>query len=108
MRRTLCIAGLLGACLGTPVAAVHAQGTIAPPGASGVDEYLETVPTDAGNQPLNGRKPSGHALTRKQVAALARLGPDGKAAAVLADSTGPSRPSGHGRGNGLPSTIPGS
>ena len=68
MRRTLCIAGLLGACLGTPVAAVHAQGTIAPPGASGVDEYLETVPTDRGNTPAGGRA-HGHALTSRQTAA---------------------------------------
>lgn len=86
MRRTTPLLGCLLVCLsGAP--ALAQQQTLAPPGASGVDEYLETIPTAEGNRPSGGSAP-GHSLSAPQRRALAKLGPDGARAAAVADLTG--------------------
>lgn len=70
-----------------------------PGGNAGVDEYTETVPAGGGSNPSSdpgggGSGGSGEdALTPAQVAALEEQGPDGAAAAQLAQSTGPDRAS---------------
>jgi len=70
-----------------------AQETVAPPGASAIDEYLETIPTTDGDRPSRtvggeGDSSSGGALTARQRRALDGLGADGKQAARLADAVG--------------------
>lgn len=65
-------------------------------GNAGVDEYTETVPGAGGDKPSmggggdgSGESSGGGPLTPSQVAALEEQGPDGAAAAGLAQSTGP-------------------
>ena len=74
--------GLL-ACLAVLVAAppALAQGgdTIAPPGNSAIDEYLETVPGADGNRRVDRNRRGG--LPAAERRALERLGPDGELAA---------------------------
>lgn len=80
---------VIAACVAVLVAPVQALGqeTVAPPGNSGVDEYLETVPGADGNRPARGQdggtgnRDSVDAGTRKQ---LESAGDDGRAAADLA------------------------
>jgi hypothetical protein len=101
MRRLIglfcCLLGLAFACA-APAVAQQAE-TVAPPGASAVDEYLETVPGADGNRPV---KPggAGHALTAKQRHALEQLGEDGRLAVALADATAPARRAGAKSGGG--------
>jgi len=102
---------------GPAQARVH---TIAPPGNSGVGQYLETVPTAGGAQPSNtvhpsvgavggaGKPPGGSAgatgspgagaISSSTQRALAGQGPTGAAAAALARATAPAPtgPAGHG------------
>ncbi|MGI8622275.1 MAG: hypothetical protein ACR2NB_02030, partial [Solirubrobacteraceae bacterium] len=77
-----------------------ARNTKAPPGLSGVDEYLETVPNAGGNGTVgNGQRPNGDdptvaaankaALPAAPIKALARAGNSGKDAAALAGRTSP-------------------
>src|SRR3954454_21049566 len=85
----LCIAALCA-----PSAAVAKNKTHAPPGNSGVDEYLEVVPGGGGNRPV--RPPtggSGHALSGKARGALRSYGRDGQSVSRLADSTSDATPS---------------
>src|SRR5207245_928625 len=73
------------------------QQTNAPPGNSGVGEYLETVPGAGGNTPIgkhgggrsNATLGRGGALSPAAQRALDALGPDGKAAAGVAQQTAP-------------------
>jgi hypothetical protein len=98
-----------------PTGAAARSGTVAPPGNSGISQYLETIPTVGGGRPTNtvtprggggaggsggagrsaGAGPSGgaggaggavSAATRR---VLARQGSDGRAAAALAGATAP-------------------
>lgn len=102
----------LAILLATPAWAQARVHAIAPPGNSGVSQYLETVPTAGGNQPTNtvhpraggvgaggsggpgstgGNGGSGavvHIAPSTQ-RALAEKGPDGVAAAALAQATAP-------------------
>jgi hypothetical protein len=67
--------------------------SVAPPGNSGVDEYLETVPTAGGNAPSSGAPSGGHGhLPAAVTKALAARGADGRATAALAAGTAPSGP----------------
>jgi hypothetical protein len=76
---------LLALAMIVPVA--HAQN--APPGNSGIDEYVEAVPSTTGPKPTNkGNGEQGQVLTSSQQKALDRQGPDGKAAAELAQLFG--------------------
>lgn len=83
-------------------AVAGAQATNAPPGLSGVDEYLETVPSAGGAQTPGGGKPGGGSLDDPEVAAqadrvvgaeavakLKRQGADGARAAALAATGAP-------------------
>jgi hypothetical protein len=76
----------------------QAPQTNAPPGNSGIDEYLETVPGATGNRPsrpasgdgattADGGQPA--TLSPAERARLERLGPDGKAVADVVDATSP-------------------
>ena len=86
------------ACLfvvGAPAPA-GAQRQVAPPGNSAVDEYLETVPGADGNHPV---KPGqGGGLPKAARRQLEALGADGKAAAAVANATGPAKAPRSGRG----------
>jgi hypothetical protein len=68
----------------------------APPGLSGVDEYVESIPAADGNDrsgpPSGGRTSALPAAVRRR---LAEQGPNGRAVAALADATGPARSRGH-------------
>jgi hypothetical protein len=89
---TRALAALVVLALAVPtVSAAQAPQTNAPPGNSGIDEYLETVPGAGGNKrprPPGQRKRRGtDALTAAQRARLERLGPDGKALADAVEAT---------------------
>jgi hypothetical protein len=91
MRRSfLSAAVMLLPLVGALSPAALAQDTNAPPGNSGVDQYLETVPEAGGNRPAGERKGETRlpARTREQLKAA---GADGEAIANLVGSTGPSR-----------------
>jgi hypothetical protein len=94
-------------CLSVAPSAAAAQRTKAPPGLSGVDEYLETIPTASGpsagggggsarTPAATGASPSAPLLTARTVRALKRGGgKDGEAVARFAAQSAPQRP-GHG------------
>jgi hypothetical protein len=67
--------------------AALAQDTNAPPGNSGVDQYLETVPEAGGNRPTGDRKSA--RLPARTVKSLRKAGADGEAVANLVASSGP-------------------
>jgi hypothetical protein len=63
---------------------------VAPPGNSAVQQYLETVPSSGGNRPFHpGSGPGHRLLSRRAQQALNAAGPDGRAAAALAQATAP-------------------
>jgi hypothetical protein len=89
------LAAILAACalaLLAPAATAPAQETNAPPGNSGIDEYLETVPSASGNRPT-GRIVSGRPATRatpeRAARALRGRGRDGQALERLVRETAP-------------------
>ena len=105
MRR---IAIALAVVLAAPSLAQARVHKIAPPGNSGVGQYVETVPTADGGQPTNtvhpggvggsggrggtGRGPGstgGGAIASSTQRALAKQGPTGDATAALAQATAP-------------------
>jgi hypothetical protein len=66
-----------------------AQAQNAPPGNSGIDEYVEAVPSASGPKPTSkSRGDQGSVLTDAQREALERQGIDGTAAAKLAQRFG--------------------
>jgi hypothetical protein len=69
--------------------AALAQDFNAPPGNSGVDQYLETVPEAGGNRPAKDRKSS--QLTAGTRKSLKEAGADGEALAKLVASSGPAK-----------------
>jgi hypothetical protein len=91
MARVIALALL---CFALLAAAAQAQTTNAPPGNSGVDEYLESVPGSTGNTPSRdggSNSSPGATLSAAARKSLAAQGPDGKAAAALAEKYGVSR-----------------
>jgi hypothetical protein len=120
---------IAAAALPNAAVAKHGHGhQLAPPGNSGIGQYVESVPTARGSQPINtihphhnrshggggaggsqGGPPSGNssAVSNSTAKALAAQGPAGSSAASLAQATAPSRPrvQGH-RANGV-SLTPG-
>ena len=88
-------AALLALLAATP--ALAQDKTVAPPGNSGVDEYLEVVPGAGGDTPASGAKGGGSetstspsaALGSKTATRLEQLGADGKKAAELAAAGAP-------------------
>jgi hypothetical protein len=100
---------LLALALAAPASAQ--RGTIAPPGNSSVDEYLETVPTSRGNRPSgsfgSGGGGGGGGVSGETRRSLDRLGPQGQAVADLARSTSPPPRRGRGDGRGPVTEVPG-
>jgi hypothetical protein len=91
-------------------AAASAQETNAPPGNSGIDEYLETVPSASGNRPT-GRILSGRPGTRptpeRAARALRGRGRDAQAPERLVRETAPRQASrGRARGGRTGATEP--
>ena len=68
--------------------------THAPPGNSGVDEYLEVVPGGGGDRPARKLKGSTGRLSPKSRADLRAFGPEGRATAYLAERTADPAPGG--------------
>jgi hypothetical protein len=91
MRRQLILSAAIcvGLLTGLFPAAVLAQDFNAPPGNSGVDQYLETVPKAGGNSPGSDRKSSG--LPARTLKSLRSAGSDGQAVANLVASSGTTR-----------------
>src|ERR1700728_4364481 len=88
---------LLGVVLALPAAAA-AKGptkTLAPPGNSGVNQYVETVPTSKGDRPTStiprGGRPGSGTVSPVTAHALSSLGANGTGAAAFADATGTGR-----------------
>jgi hypothetical protein len=100
MRRIAALVLLLALALAP--ASVAGAASVAPPGNSGVDEYQESVPSADGNRPSKDHPDggSGGGLTAAQKRKLDKLGPDGQAAAALADSTAPGAADSTGSGSG--------
>lgn len=74
-------------CLLLVAAPARGQQTLAPPGNSGVQQYLETVPGASGNHPVKpGSKPVLPARVRRQ---LESLGSDAKKLEALVNATAP-------------------
>ena len=89
--------------LAAPSAATAAT---APPGNSEVDQYTETLPGPSGNNtvdPPANPKPEDSVLPPGTRGDLEKFGPDGAAAAGLAESTAPDAPSGDAQGAAKPS-----
>src|SRR3954452_1058045 len=75
-----------------PSAAFAAPGTNAPPGNSGVDEYLEAIPDTTGSRPaqqIPQHGGSAQTLSRSAAQKLNALGADGHAVAGLVVATAP-------------------
>ncbi len=68
--------------------AANAQTTVAPPGNSGVDEYVETVPSANGPSHQSPSKPSESSLPSSTQQALRSKGSDGAAVVQLASTNG--------------------
>ena len=124
MRR---IAIALAVALAVPSLAQARVHKIAPPGNSGVGQYVETVPTADGGQPTNTVHPGGvgvaggrggtgggpgstggGAIAASTQRALAKQGPTGDATAALAAATAPrrARPAAHSGGARRESSTP--
>ncbi len=116
------VAIALAILFAVPASAEASSRTLAPPGNSGVGQYVETVPTAGGGRPTNTVHPGGGtvghpggpggtssgggtggggsgrggggdgAIPASTQHALAAQGPAGVAAAALAEATAPSRP----------------
>ena len=90
LARTRTLAALTGFALslGAPAGAGAAR-VIAPPGNSGVGQYVEVVPTAGGGAPAGSHHDvQGQVLPASTLHRLAALGPDGKTVAAFAQSTG--------------------
>jgi hypothetical protein len=93
-------------CVSAPAALAQGGQVVAPPGNSGVEEYLEIVPGTGGDRAAGGHgqanslpsdagQAAPHAVLGKEaVRALRRLGADGRAAARLAMANAPPMTSG--------------
>jgi hypothetical protein len=77
--------------------AAYAQRSEAPPGNSGVEEYLEVVPGGGGDRPSErlGKPSRGVQLSPRAKRALSGEGPAGEAAARAAESTSHPAPRSH-------------
>jgi hypothetical protein len=84
------VAGWLIWC-GAALAAQHGRQTLAPPGNSGVSQYLETVPTDSGQAPPKSGSPGG-ALPKSGQQALSHLGSGGRLLGAVVSQTSQTPP----------------
>jgi hypothetical protein len=84
-RRTAALTTALALALAAPAAA----DTVAPPGNSGVDQYMEVVPSAKGpSAPATQQRALSSAVRRK----LQRQGADGRRLAQIVNTTAPARP----------------
>lgn len=115
MTRALVV--LVALALACPAASLaEPPQTNAPPGNSGIDEYLETVPGASGNKRPRppGQGGAGSSLSPALRARLERQGADGKALANAIDATSSGRasnkdralPQGDGDGGGIGLVLP--
>jgi hypothetical protein len=89
----LAIAGLGAlAALVLPTGAVAKRTTVAPPGNSGISQYLEVVPTAAGPSPPGAGGGQGGVLTGLQRHRLDASGPNGRTLVTVVDATAPQQP----------------
>jgi hypothetical protein len=102
-RVAIVLAGVVLACAGAAPARAQEDQVVAPPGNSGVEEYLEIVPGSRGDRPAGGggqaESMSGDVagaqatpravLGEETTRALRRLGPDGRRAAEVAAASAP-------------------
>jgi hypothetical protein len=96
---------LVGASAGRALA--QEDQVVAPPGNSGIQEYLEIVPAAGGDRPAGGGGQAARTrLDAKTAKALRRLGPDGRAAAALAAAGAPGDARGAGGAQALGSSAP--
>jgi hypothetical protein len=86
MRRVLVLGLIFVLVVAAPAAA---QTTNAPPGNSGLSQYLEVVPGSSGNTSSRGGKPK-KALSAHAAAALAASGDTGQSLAAFSSKTAPS------------------
>ncbi len=98
--RTLATLALSSALALLLPAAAQARRVIAPPGTSGVDQYVEVVPSAEGNVPVNGGTGHGGALPKATRQQLEASGSEGRAAASFAQSTGATPATRHHGGGG--------
>ena len=84
-RRTAAITTALALCAVTPAAAQ----TVAPPGNSGVDQYMEVVPSAKGPAAPGTQ---GHALSSTVQRKLQSQGAEGRRLAQIVNTTAPVRP----------------
>jgi hypothetical protein len=84
-RRATAITAALALCAAAPAAAE----TIAPPGNSGVDQYLEVVPSAKGPAAPGTQ---GHALSSAVQRKLQSQGAEGRRLAQIVNTTAPARP----------------
>jgi hypothetical protein len=93
MRRTVVTAVVLALALPLAVAsgavARRQPVTLAPPGNSGVSQYLEVVPTDGGSKPTSTSGAAGGALNPRQRRGLDALGTAGRTLAAVVGETAP-------------------
>ena len=83
--RAAAIAAALALCAAAPAAA----DTVAPPGNSGVDQYMEVVPSAKGPAAPGTQ---GHALSSTVQRKLQSQGPEGRRLARIVNTTAPARP----------------
>lgn len=86
--RTMTILAVLSVAL-PAAASAHAPATLAPPGNSGVSQYLEVVPTDSGSKPTGTSGSSGGGLSAHQQHRLDSLGSAGRTLANVVSTTAP-------------------
>ncbi|MBV9607010.1 MAG: hypothetical protein JO027_17995 [Solirubrobacterales bacterium] len=70
-------------------ASASPRATVAPPGASGITQYLEVVPSATGARPPGAGGGSGGVLTEAARGRLGRYGPAGRTLAAVVDATAP-------------------
>ena len=107
-RFAVCVPGLLiGLVLAVPSVAAAAPNcgsqSVPSTGNSELDQYVESVPGDCGDEAIDrSRDPAGSAVPTQTAAELDALGPAGAAAAEVAEATAPS--ANGGGGGGIPAT----
>ena len=85
MRKILLLGALAGLIISAPATAAS---TNAPPGNSGLSQYLETVPSSSGNSPSK-QDAKRKVLSAKARADLAQQGSLGRSLSKFASGTGP-------------------
>src|SRR4051794_39241189 len=88
------------AALLLPALPASAADTNAPPGNSGIGQYLEVVPGASGSKSTKDQKAQGSSLSQAQRTRLAKAGAEGQALAAVVDKTSPPSSGGGGGATG--------